>query len=69
MFNWLRENKYLMDNNIPYQKYINNKYFEVIEIPKNTSYGTKIFLKTLVMPIAQIKIIEKLKEEFYKEMI
>lgn len=31
LFNWLRQNKYLMSNNIPYQSYIDNGYFKVIE--------------------------------------
>jgi anti-repressor protein len=31
LFDWLRKNKYLMSNNIPYQHYIDNGYFKVIE--------------------------------------
>lgn len=31
LFDWLRKNKYLMSNNIPYQQYIDNGYFKVIE--------------------------------------
>lgn len=31
LFDWLRQNKYLMSNNIPYQQYIDNEYFKVIE--------------------------------------
>lgn len=31
LFDWLRQNKYLMSNNIPYQSYIDNGYFKVIE--------------------------------------
>lgn len=31
LFDWLRQNKYLMSNNIPYQSYIDVGYFKVIE--------------------------------------
>jgi anti-repressor protein len=31
VFKWLRDNNYLMSNNIPYQRYIDAGYFKVIE--------------------------------------
>lgn len=62
MFNWLRDNKYIMTTNVPYQKYIDNGYFEVIEVVKKTPYGDKIFAKTLITGKGQICIVEKLKE-------
>ena len=62
LFNWLRDNKYLMKNNIPYQQYIDNGYFKVIEQPYKTPYGNKINVKTLINPIGQIKLIEKLRK-------
>ena len=58
LFAWLRENKYLMNNNIPYQKYIENRYFEVAEITKETAYGTKIFTKTLITGKGQVMLVE-----------
>ncbi len=60
LFQWLRENKYLMDTNVPYQKYINNGYFNVIEITKSTAYGVKIFPKTLITGRGQVAFVEKL---------
>lgn len=36
MFILLRENKILMNNNIPYQEYIDRGYFEVKQVTKNT---------------------------------
>ena len=36
-----------MENNIPYQKYIDNGYFTCIEVNKSSDYGTKNFTKTL----------------------
>ena len=64
LFAWLRENKYLMSNNTPYQKYIENKYFEVVETTKETAYGTKIFTKTLITGKGQVTLVEKLRKEF-----
>ena len=62
LFECLRDNKYLMKNNIPYQQYIDNGYFKVIEQPYKTPYGNKINVKTLITPIGQIKLIEKLRK-------
>ena len=62
LFEWLRDNKYLMKNNIPYQQYIDNGYFKVIEQIYKTPYGNKINVKTLITPIGQIRLIEKLRK-------
>ena len=62
LFKWLREHKYLMDNNQPYQRYIDNGYFEMKEYVIKTAYGDKNCFKTLVTGIGQIRITEKLKE-------
>ena len=64
LFDWLRINKILMKNNVPYQRYIDNKYFEVIEYTYNTPYGEKIGFKTLITGVGQVKIVEKLKKEY-----
>ena len=64
LFQWLRDNKYLMNNNVPYQKYIDNGLFKVIEVTKKLADDTvKIYTKTLVTGKGQIYILEKLKEE------
>lgn len=64
LFDWLRSNGYLMSNNTPYQKYINNGYFDVIEAVRNTPYGIKVFPKTLITGKGQIILVEKLRSEF-----
>jgi len=64
LFEWLRKNKYLMDNNIPYQQYIERKWFEVIETVKQTAYGSKIFTKTLITGKGQVALVEKLRKEY-----
>ena len=68
LFEYLRQEKILMKNNNPYQKYIDLKWFETIETIKSTAYGDKLFTKTLVTGLGQIKIIERLiKDEYEKE--
>ena len=66
LFDWLRTNKYLMKNNVPYQTYIDNGYFEVVEYTYSTLFGDKLGIKTLVTGKGQIKLVEKLKKEFSK---
>ena len=66
LFETLREQKILMSNNNPYQFYVERKWFEIIETVKHTSYGDKLFTKTMVTGLGQIKIIEKLKENRLK---
>lgn len=49
LFEILRNNKVLMNNNIPYQKYIDNGYFRVIETKFTKPNGdTCVNIKTLV---------------------
>ena len=64
LFQWLRDNKYLMKDNIPYQRYIDMKLFECKEYTYKTPYGDKNGIKTLVTGKGQVYIIEKLKECF-----
>ena len=54
LFEWFRENKYLMPNNMPYEKY--KKYFEVYqqEIANDWKYTTKI------TPQGQVYFLSKL---------
>jgi len=64
LFEWLRNQKILMHNNVPYQRYIDNSWFKVIETTKDTCYGVKCFTKTLITGRGQIQIVEKLREQF-----
>lgn len=64
LFEWLRNNKYLMVNNTPYQKYLENEYFKVKEVVKSTAYGVKTFPKTLITGKGQVVLVEKLRAEF-----
>ena len=64
LFKWFKENKYLMDNNEPYQEYIDRGYFKVIEQTFKTPYGNKLTFKTLVLPRGQMFFINKLRDDF-----
>lgn len=64
LFEWLREKKILMSNNNPYQRFVDQGFFQLKEVTKSTPYGDKIFLKTLVTGKGQIYIIQKLKDEY-----
>ena len=67
LFNWLRNNGYLMKDNTPYQRYIDNKVFEFIEYTYKTPYGQKIGHKTLVTPKGQVYLVEKLRKENFNK--
>lgn len=59
LFEWLRKNKYLMSNNIPYQQYIDNGYFKVIEWVLESKNEARF--KTLITGKGQEYITGKLK--------
>lgn len=61
----LKDRDVLMDNNLPYQEYIDRGYFEVAECPKNTVNGTKIFLKAVVTGKGQMWLIDKFRKGAY----
>ena len=63
LFEHLRNEKYLMKDNTPYQKYIDMGIFEVKEYTYNTPYGIKNSIKTLVTSKGQIYLVEKLRKE------
>lgn len=66
LFDWLRDNKYLMTTkrNEPYQKYIDSGIFEVKEKVIKTPYGDKIETTTYITGKGQIYLMEKLRREF-----
>ena len=64
LFDYLRNKKILMRDNTPYQRYLENKWFEVVEGVKRTAYGDKVWTKTLVTGKGQVGIIEMLRKEY-----
>jgi anti-repressor protein len=63
LFLWMRTNKYLMKDNMPYQEYIDKEYFKVIEQTFHTAYGEQTSAKTLVTGKGQIYFTEKLRKQ------
>ena len=66
LFQWLRDNNYLRDNNEPYQRYVEQGVFQLREYTFETPYGSKTGCKTYVTGKGQIYITEKLRAEFKK---
>ena len=66
LISWLKDKKILQSNNTPYQAYIERGYFSVIEVQKDTVYGTMVFPKTVITGKGQIWIVEKLRAEYKK---
>lgn len=65
LFRFLRQKNVLLDNNEPYQAYIDRDWFEVIERTLITKHGeTKIQKTTLVKPKGQIGIVKLLKKYY-----
>lgn len=60
LFYWLRENGYLMTNNVPYQKYIDAKLFEVSQGTYEASQSTRVWQTTKITPKGQVSIAKKL---------
>lgn len=65
LFEFLREHKVLMDDNQPYQRYMNQQRFEVAESHVLAYDGVRLVLTTLVKPKGQIGIINLLKKKGY----
>lgn len=61
LFKLCKKNKLIQEDNIPYQKYIDNGYFEVKQWTKETMYGRKIGHMALITPIGQVKMLSKIK--------
>jgi len=59
LYQWLRENGFLMKNNEPYQDYM--KYFAIKESSVDTPFGVKTTLTTMVTPDGQLYFYHKLK--------
>jgi anti-repressor protein len=66
LFQWFRDNNYLCSSgsryNQPMQKYIDNKYFEVIERTVNNPDGSvRTTITTKVTGLGQVKLTSKIK--------
>ena len=66
LFDILIELKILMKDNLPYQKFIDNRYFRVIKCRKYNKWDNKpkFYEKTLIKGKGQIYVTKKVKEYF-----
>ena len=62
LFKWLRDQGVLMDNNVPYQRYLNAGWFRVIELTYNTGSGQYTNPKTLVTGKGQVALINYIRK-------
>lgn len=62
LFKWLRDQGVLMDNNVPYQRYLNAGWFKVIELTYNTGSGQYTNSKTLVTGKGQVALINYIRK-------
>lgn len=62
LFKWLRDQGVLMDNNVPYQRYLNAGWFRVIELTYNTGSGQYTTPKTLVTGKGQVALINYIRK-------
>lgn len=66
VFKWLRDEKYLMEGNMPYQKWIDTGYFEVIPQIIVTPKGNKERFTTRITAKGQVTLSVKIIEAFKK---
>ena len=64
LYEWLRNQDYLMKDNQPYQKYVDMGIFKVVESAKTTSKGTSIYKTTKITGKGQVYLQKKIYEYF-----
>ena len=62
LFKFLKDEKVLMNNNQPYQTYVDRGHFKLIEVSKNDM----IFIKPLITPKGQKFIVKLINEKYNK---
>ena len=68
LFRWLKEMGVLMSNNLPYQRYIDRRYFVVKESVFEVEGMKKTYWQTFVTGKGQLFIIGLLRKYYGKEM-
>ena len=64
LYKKLREWGMIFENSTePYQRYIDNGYFEIVEVSVDTQSGVRLCKTTRVLPQGQIYIINRLRKE------
>ena len=67
LYKWLIDNKYLSDDKLPYQRYID--YFEVVERNFAKNGMTYLSHTTRITGKGQVYFTEKLLKEFFTNLI
>lgn len=67
LYKWLRANKYIMENNMPYQKYVDNGYLEVTSTSVATPSGVRQRFTTKITGKGQIALAQKIVDAFAKD--
>lgn len=62
LFRWLRENGYLMDDNKPYQKYVDQGLFVMRESSITTIKGNMVRTTTLITGKGQMVLMNRLQQ-------
>lgn len=68
LFRWLKEMGVLMSNNLPYQRYIDRRYFAVKESVFEVDGMKKTYQQTFVTGKGQLFVISLLKKYYGKEL-
>ncbi len=64
LFRWLREKRYLMPDNKPYQRYVDQGLFEVRESHISTIKGDLLKVTTLLTGKGQLLLLDALQRDF-----
>lgn len=67
LFAWLRNNGYLMNDNEPYQKFVDCGYFEIKQGTYATAKGINTYSQTLITGKGQIYFSDKIVKDFADE--
>lgn len=63
LFKWLRDNKYLMVGNMPYQRYMTMRVFKVKRGVHNRRGYPEQYTQTLITPSGQKYLFKKMLED------
>lgn len=64
LYSYLRNNHYVNNDNMPYQRYIDQKYFFVKEGPRISPTGqVHLYKTTLITPKGQLWLYSKIEKE------
>ena len=69
LFRWLRDQGILMENNVPYQRYLDLGWFTVVEMVYSTPNNEYTTPKTLVTGKGQVSLVRYIRKYYVKEAV